>query len=70
MKVPLRGRGGKQDELNESKSAFSLHSPVIGLNFPLPVRVRAVTGVPHHLCMCKHQLRPAAVSLPLKIDSM
>lgn len=37
MKVPLRGRGGKQDKLKESKSAFSLHSAVIYLNFILPV---------------------------------
>lgn len=37
MKVPLRGRGGKQDKLKESKSAFSLHSAVIYLNFLLPV---------------------------------
>ena len=43
MKVPLRGRGGKQDELKESKSGFSLHSAVIYLNFLLPVRVRDVT---------------------------
>lgn len=37
MKVPLRGRGGKQDKLKESKSAFSLHSAVIYLNLLLPV---------------------------------
>lgn len=47
MKVPLRGRGGKQDKLKESKSAFSLHSAVIYLNFLLPVRVRDVTVEPH-----------------------
>lgn len=28
MKVPLRGRGGKQDRPQESKSAFSFHLSV------------------------------------------
>lgn len=46
MKVPLRGRGGKQDKLKESKSAFSLHSAVIYLNFRTCVRVRGVTVQP------------------------
>lgn len=35
MKVPLRGRGGKQDRLQESKSAFSFHLSVIHI-FLLP----------------------------------
>lgn len=37
MKVPLRGRGGKQDTLKECKSAFSFRSAVIHLNFFPPV---------------------------------
>lgn len=45
MKVPLRGRGGKQDRPQESKSAFSFHLSVTH-TFPQPEGQRSLSRHP------------------------
>lgn len=71
MKVPLRGRGGKQDKLKESKSAFSLHSAVIYLNFLLPARGSGVSRRSHTPLLClRIMARGRGRRGRLKMDSL